>query len=26
MHAPLVQSDLFAYSGNYHLVSNPERH
>ncbi|WP_114502461.1 replication initiation protein [Klebsiella pneumoniae] len=26
MHAPPVQSDRCAFSGNYHLESNPERH
>ena len=26
MHEPPVQSDRCAYSGNYHLESNPERH
>ncbi|WP_114267318.1 replication initiation protein [Klebsiella pneumoniae] len=26
MHEPPVQSDRCAFSGNYHLESNPERH
>ncbi|WP_117247965.1 replication initiation protein, partial [Klebsiella pneumoniae] len=26
MHEPPVQSDCCAFSGNYHLDSNPERH
>ncbi|WP_219564292.1 replication initiation protein [Salmonella enterica] len=26
MHEPPVQSDCCAFSGNYHLESNPERH
>ncbi|EGC3916468.1 replication initiation protein [Escherichia coli] len=25
MHAPPVQSDRCAFSGNYHLESNPDR-
>ncbi|HIF0913906.1 TPA: replication initiation protein [Klebsiella pneumoniae] len=26
MHEPPVQSDRCAFSGNYHLESNPKRH